>query len=57
MKIKDLVNCFACGAAVSLGSLAVSKGVKALQNPVRKAKIKEGFKNIKEAFTNKNGES
>lgn len=57
MKIKDLINCFACGAVVSLGSLAVSKGVKALQNPVRKAKMKEGFKNIKEAFTNKNGES
>ncbi len=57
MKIKDMANWFMCGAVASLGSLAVFKGAKVLQNPVRKEKMKIGFKNIKEAFTGKNGES
>lgn len=57
MKIKDMANWFMRGAVASLGSLAVLKGAKVLQNSVRKEKMKMGFKSIKEAFVEKSGES
>lgn len=51
MSNNKFFNALVYGAAATLGSVITSKGIKVLTDPNKRAKIKNGFKNIKEAFT------
>ena len=48
--IKKIFNGILWGAGVTLGSVIVTKGTEVVQDPVRKAKIKNKFNKIKEAI-------
>lgn len=58
MNVKDVFNAMVYGAAVATGAIVAKKTADNLQNPYKKAKIKKGLRNIKDAFTtNKESES
>lgn len=54
MFIGTLIKYVAYGAAIATGCKLVEKGHTVLKNPYRKAKLKGGLKEIKEAFTGHN---
>ena len=53
MNGKSFFNAVLYGAAATLGSIVVTKGVRVLSDPVKKAKLKKNFKAIKDTFAEK----
>jgi hypothetical protein len=49
--MNKLFNAILQGAGVALGSILITKGVEIMQDPVKKAKIKDKFKRIKATVT------
>ena len=47
MGIKNIVNAIVYGAAVTLGSIGITKGMEVAKDPYKRAKVKKMFKNIK----------
>lgn len=54
MKIKNLVTAVVYGAAAYVGIELAKRGIYMLSDPCRKAKLKAGFKQIKDAIVKKN---
>jgi hypothetical protein len=53
MKIKDLFIWATYGAAITLGSLGVTKGIEIVRDPYKKALIKKRIVRIKNRLTHK----
>lgn len=45
------------GAGLAIGAYLVTETVETIRHPVKRKKLKEAVKNIKDAFTNKKTES
>lgn len=53
MRNKTFKNAVITGAGAVLGCHLMKKAISTVQNPYTRAKIKSGFKTIKDAFTKK----
>ena len=51
--MKGFLRCCVYGAAITLGSMGVSKGIEVLSDPYKRTKIKNRFYKIKDAIFNK----
>ena len=49
--MNKLFNAILQGAGVALGSLLLTKGIEVMQDPVKRAKMKEKFQKIKTTVT------
>lgn len=48
--MKNFFNAVVYGAAVTLGSIAMTKGVRVMCDPIKRKALKKRFNNIKETF-------
>lgn len=53
MKIKNVLNMVVCGAATTLGGLAVTKVIQISNDPYEKARLKQKVRKIKNTFVAK----
>lgn len=51
--MNKILGAFACGAATTVGSLMVAKVAKELEDPEKRASVKESIDNIKNTLTSK----
>lgn len=51
--MKNIFTWMLYGAAATAGGMLVQKAVDVANNPVKKAELKKGFKNIKNSFSGK----
>lgn len=51
--MKNIFNYVLYGAAMTLGSIVITKGLEVCGDPYKKAKLKQDLQNIKKHFTEK----